>query len=161
MFRFLSDLNFKLPFLYELSRRNLWILYSIVVPFAFPLFSDENRCRAKINERVGEEKRRLRRIFLSLKSKTFYDIETRKRTEFKGKCNRRDEKWGMIPSRFVLSIATRAKFLRSNLFPPPWSRLLPITMENLLYRSKSRYVFARFLLFEIDIPRELRRVLQL
>lgn len=62
MFRFLSDLNFKLPFLYELSRRNLWILYSIVVPFAFPLFSNENRCRAKINERVGEEKRRLRRI---------------------------------------------------------------------------------------------------
>lgn len=64
MFRFLSDLNFKLPFLYELSRRNLWILYSIVVPFAFPLFSNENRCRAKINERNewGEKKRRLRRI---------------------------------------------------------------------------------------------------
>lgn len=107
MFRFLSDLNFKLPFLYELSRRNLWILYSIVVPFAFPLFSNENRCRAKINERVGEEKRRLRRIFLSLKSKTFYDIETRKRTEFKGKCNRRDEKLKMRDDPFSFRFIDR------------------------------------------------------
>lgn len=61
----------------------------------------------KRTKRVGGEKRRLRRIFLSLKSKTFYDIETRKRTEFKGKCNRRDEKLKMRDDPFSFRFIDR------------------------------------------------------